>query len=83
LATYSARKTIAPSFYLFDSNGERQKQLVPENYSVFKSEYDPDNDFMFVFARLDRNENGQIDDNEPIHIFWVDLKDPTKTGQQY
>jgi len=70
-------------FYLFDSNGERQKQLVPENYSVFKSEYDPDNDFMFVFARLDRNENGQIDDNEPINIFWVDLKSPTKTGQQY
>ena len=70
-------------FYLFDSNGERQKQLVPENYSVFKSEYDADNDFMFVFARLDKNTNGQIDDNEPINIFWVDLKDPTKTGQQY
>lgn len=70
-------------FYLFDSNGERQKQLVPENYSVFKSEYDSDNDFMFVFARLDKNANGQIDDNEPINIFWVDLNDPTKTGQQY
>jgi hypothetical protein len=70
-------------FYLFDSNGEKQKQLVPENYSVFKSEYDSDNDFMFVFARLDKNANGQIDDNEPINIFWVDLKDPTKTGQQY
>ncbi len=70
-------------FYLFNSNGERQNQLVPENYSVFKSEYDSDNDFMFVFARLDKNANGQIDDNEPISIFWVDLKDPTKTGQQY
>lgn len=70
-------------FYMFNSNGERQSQLVPENYSVFKSEYDSDNDFMFVFARLDKNANGQIDDNEPINIFWVDLKDPTKTGQQY
>lgn len=70
-------------FYLFNSNGERQKELVPANYSVFKSEYDPDNDFMFVFARLDKNNNGQIDDNEPTNIFWVDLKDPTKTGQQY
>jgi hypothetical protein len=70
-------------FYLYDSNGEKQHQLVPENYSVFKSEYDSDNDFMFVFARLDLNKNGQIDDDEPINIFWVDLKDPTKTGQQY
>ena len=70
-------------FYLFGSNGEKQKQLIPENYSVFKSEYDPDNDFMFVFARLDKNANGQIDDNEPTNVFWVDLKDPTKTGQQY
>ena len=70
-------------FYLFNNNGERQKQLIPENYSVFKSEYDSDNDFIFVFARLDKNKNGQIDDNEPVNIFWVDLKDPTKTGQQY
>lgn len=70
-------------FYVFDSNGEKQKQLIPENYSVFKSEYDSDNDFMFVFARLDTNKNGQIDDNEPTNVFWIDLKDPTKTGQQY
>ncbi len=70
-------------FNLFNSNGEKQNILVPENYSVFKSEYDSDNDFMFVFARLDKNTNGQIDDIEPINIFWVDLKDPTKTGQQY
>lgn len=70
-------------FYLFNTNGERQNALVPENYSVFKSEYDSDNDIMFVFARLDKNSNGQIDDNEPTSIFWVDLKDPTKTGQQY
>lgn len=70
-------------FYLFNSNGERQNSLVPENYAVFKSEYDSDNDLMFVFARLDKNANGQIDDNEPTSIFWIDLKDPTKTGQQY
>ena len=70
-------------FYLYDSNGEKQKQLVPEIYSVFKSEYDSDNDFMFVFARLDVNKNGQIDDNEPINIFWIDLNNPTRTGQQY
>lgn len=70
-------------FYLFDINGERQKALIPENYSVFKSEYDPDNDFMFVFAQLDSNNNGRQEDEEPIHIFWIDLKDPSKTGRQY
>ena len=69
--------------YLFDINGERQKPLVPENYSVFKSEYDPANDFMFVFAQLDINENGKQDEGEPINIFWIDLKEPDKTGIQY
>jgi hypothetical protein len=44
---------------------------------------DSDNDFMLVFTRLDKNENGQIDDTEPINIFWVDLKDPVKIGQLY
>jgi hypothetical protein len=70
-------------FYLFNSNGDKQSQLIPEHYSVFKSEYDSDNDFMFVFARLDQNKNGQMESNEPVHIFWIDLKDPTKTGQKY
>lgn len=69
--------------YLFNINGERQKPLIPENYSVFKSEYDSDNDFMYVFAQLDYNKNGQQDDNEPIHVFWIDLKDPNNTGRQY
>jgi len=69
--------------YLFDINGEKQKALIPENYSVFKSEYDPDNDFMYVFAQLDKNKNGQRDEGEPIHIFWINLKDPTQTGKLY
>jgi hypothetical protein len=55
--------------YLFDINGEKQKALIPENYSVFKSEYDSDNDLMFVFAQLDNNNNGRQDEGEPIHIF--------------
>ncbi len=70
-------------FYLFNHSGENQKQLTPNNYSVVKSEYDPENDYMYVFARLDENKNGQIEDNEPINVFWIDLKDPTKTGLQY
>lgn len=70
-------------FYLYNLNGEKQKEIVPENYSVFKSEYDPANDFMYIFAQLDLNKNGQIDDNEPTNIFYIDLKNPVKTGQQY
>lgn len=69
--------------YLFNMEGERQKALVPENYSVIKSEYDSENDFMYVFAQSDTNNNGKQDRGEPIHIFWVDLKDPNKTGQLY
>ncbi len=69
--------------YLFNINGERQKALIPENYAVFKSEYDPENDFMYVFAQLDINENGSRNEGEPIHIFWIDLKDPNKTARQY
>ena len=69
--------------YLFDIHGKKQKALVPENYSVFKSEYDSGNDFMYVFAQLDANENGQRDEGEPIHIFWIDLKNPHKTGRVY
>lgn len=69
--------------YLFNIKGEKQKSLVPENYSVFKSEYDSDNDFMYVFAKLDHNKNGKQDDKEPIHIFWIDLKEPNRTGRLY
>jgi hypothetical protein len=69
--------------YLFGISGEMQKALIPENYSVIKSEYDPENDLMFVFAQLDIDKNGRQDEGEPIHIFWIDLKDPNKTGRQY
>jgi len=69
--------------YLFNLSGEKQKPLVPENYSVYRSQYDPDNDFIYLFAQLDANNNGKQDEGEPIHIFWIDLKDPGTTGRQY
>jgi len=69
--------------YLYNINGEKQKSLIPENYSVFKSEYDPENDLMYVFAQLDANNNGSRDESEPIHVFWIDLKDPNRTGRMY
>jgi len=70
-------------FYYFDIKGGNKKSLLSENYSVYKSEYDSGNDYMYVFARLDENKNGKIDENEPIHIFWIDLKNPNNTGRLY
>ncbi len=70
-------------FYLFDSMANFTKPLIPKNYGVFKSSYDRANDHMQVFAKLDSNGNGMIDDLEPIHIFWIDLKNPERTGKMY
>ena len=69
--------------HLFDVNGIRQKDPLPENYSVFGSEYDPENDRMNVFAGLDIDQNGKRDETEPVHIYWIDLKDPVRSGRQY
>lgn len=70
-------------FYVFDINGENREILIPKNYSVISSEYDCANDFMYVFAQLDENNNGQRDDTEDIHVFWIDLKNPKNNGKQY
>ena len=70
-------------FYHFDINANTKRSLIPVNYSVYKSEYDPANDFMYVFAQLDKNGNGKIDKEEPDHIFWIDLKNPERTGRHY
>lgn len=70
-------------FYLFDSNGQHKKALIPLDYSVMSSEYDPANDFMYVFAKKDQNKNGQMELNEPTDIFWIDLKNPENVGKQY
>ena len=70
-------------FYLFDINGKLKRELVPKNYSVMSSEYDPENDFMYVFAKFDQNENGQMEEEEQTHIFWIDLKNPELSGIQY
>ncbi len=70
-------------FYSFDINAENKKAIVPTDYSVYKSEYDPGNDFIYVFAKLDENKNGKVDELEPVHVFWVDLKNPEIKGRQY
>lgn len=70
-------------FYLFDLEGNKIKKFFADNLSVFRSNYDEDNDLMQVFARLDKNGNGQIDQEEPTEIHWIDLKNPQNTGVLY
>jgi hypothetical protein len=70
-------------FYMFDLDGGKKENLVPLDYSVISSEYDCANDYMYVFAQLDENKNGQIEDIEKVHVFWIDLKNPRNNGRQY
>lgn len=70
-------------FYHFDINGMNKKGLIPKGYSVMSSEYDSGNDFMYIFAKRDENQNGQMELSEPTDIFWIDLKNPENTGIQY
>lgn len=70
-------------FYHLDLSAATRRELIPVNYSVYKSEYDPANDFVYIFAQLDENANGQIEDVENVHIFWIDLKNPANTGKLY
>lgn len=70
-------------FYLFDINGKLKMPLVPKNFSVMSSEYDPANDYMYVFAKIDQNKNGQMERDEETSIFWIDLKNPKNVGIQY
>lgn len=69
--------------YLFSLYGDLMKALIPENYSVYKSDFDAKNDFLYVFAQLDVNGNGSVDKGEPSHVYWIDLKNPEKSGRQY
>lgn len=70
-------------FYYFDMDGNNKMELVPKNYSVLSSEYDFANDFMYVFAKQDSNKNGSREEEEEIHIFWIDLNNPLNNGRSY
>lgn len=70
-------------FYLFDENGENQQAIVPKNFSVTGAKYDSANDFIYVNASRDANNNGNIDKNEPFSVFYLDLKNPANRGVFY
>ena len=70
-------------FYSFSEDALVKVQLIPDNYSVFRSQYDFGKDIMYIFAKFDVNKNGIIDENEPTHVFWIDLKNPQKAKRFY
>lgn len=69
--------------YHFSIDSLKQTPLIPKNYSVLNSEYDVLKDLMYVYARLDQNGNGNREKEEPIHVFWIDLKNPQMGKRLY
>jgi hypothetical protein len=69
-------------FYISPENGQIQP-LLNRNYSVLGSDYDAFNDYMIVKAKLDENQNGLMEINDPVHLYWIDLKDPLHRGRLY
>ncbi len=67
--------------YYFNNQCDVKIRLIPADYSVIRSQYDIRNDAMYVFARKDENKNGVSEKNEPIHIFWLNMKLPV-TGKR-
>jgi hypothetical protein len=70
-------------FYYFDASNSASIQLVPADYSVFRSQYDSQNDIMYLFAKQDTNKNGTGDKMEPVHVFWFSLKAPQQAKRLY
>lgn len=70
-------------FYHFNASCTERTQLIPADYSVERSQYDPRNDVMFIFARHDANHNGVAERKEPLHVFWLSLKSPAPAKRLY
>jgi hypothetical protein len=70
-------------FYYFNASVTESIQLIPSNYSAVRSQYDSMNDVMYIFARLDENSDGLVTKREPMHIFWVNLKNPVVAKLMY
>lgn len=70
-------------FYYFDETSTVKTQLIPADYSVIRSQYDKQNDIMYLFAKHDADKNGTADNSEPMHIFWIDLKAPARAKRLY
>lgn len=70
-------------FYHFDLDGKNKTTLIPSNYSVLGSQYDNQNDQLFIRAKLDKNDNGMLEIDEATHLFWIDLKNSKPGVRMY
>ncbi|RYD74828.1 MAG: hypothetical protein EOP53_17555 [Sphingobacteriales bacterium] len=70
-------------FYHFNIDCSVKTQLIPNDYSVLRSQYDSKNDVMYLFAIHDDNRNGTGENKEQIHVFWINLKNPTVAKRMY
>lgn len=70
-------------FYYLDAGCNTKTQLIPDGYCVMRSQYDAGNDAMFIYAKYDQDKNGAVDKKEPLHLFSVDLKNPTLARRMY
>ena len=70
-------------FYHFDIGVTQRRLLLPANYSVRSSQYDIENDFLYLFASLDENQDGEIQVEEAVHSFIIDLANPGKVDRAY
>lgn len=70
-------------FYHFNASCTSKTKLIPDDYSVVRSQYDQGNDVMYIYARHDANGNGKSEPTEPLHIFWIDLGSPAAAKRLY
>ena len=70
-------------FFRFDLHGKSLGPLIPLNYSVRSSQYDPANDYMYVYAAEDEDNNGRIEAKEKVKVFWIDLNNPKLRGLMF
>lgn len=70
-------------FYHFNGPNESKTQLIPRDYSVERSQYDSKNDVMYIFARQDVNNDGVVKKEEPLHVFWFNLRQPAAAKRMY
>jgi hypothetical protein len=70
-------------FFHINAENSLKTQLIPSDYSAIRSQYDSMNDVMYIFASHDINKNGSQEKTDPMHVFWINLKNPQKAKLLY